>query len=167
MATAPFICDVEASEESLRADVSSHQLRHRVCSYSLLQVLVGVLAVLVLALTGGVIWMKFQDCPEEIWHVRFIGTNTTFTAPRTQNYMISGMVDAERDDKKCPHLFKLHHIHDTQINDIRKLNISQKFQNINVVLQEGARLSVQLNCDSKINETSSELRIYSRHCNLS
>lgn len=58
MATAPFICDVEDSEKSLKTAVNSHQLRHRVCSYTLLQVLVGVLVVFVLALTGGVIWMK-------------------------------------------------------------------------------------------------------------
>lgn len=53
MATTAFICDVEDSEGS----VGSHQIRQRVRSYTLLQVLVGVLVVLMLAVTGGFIWM--------------------------------------------------------------------------------------------------------------
>jgi len=57
MATAAFICDMGNSEKSVR----SLQLKQRGCSYTLLQVLVGVLAVLVLAMTGGIIWMKMSQ----------------------------------------------------------------------------------------------------------
>lgn len=53
MATTAFICDVEDSEGS----VGSHKIKQQVRSYTLLHVLVGVLVVLVLALTGGFIWM--------------------------------------------------------------------------------------------------------------
>lgn len=57
MATTAFNCD----EENFEGSVRSLQLKQRGCSYTLLQVLVGVLAVLVLAATGGIIWMKLSQ----------------------------------------------------------------------------------------------------------
>ncbi|XP_052441786.1 uncharacterized protein LOC127983629 [Carassius gibelio] len=170
MATAPFICDVEASKESLRPAVSSHQLRHRVCSFTLLQVLVGVLAVFVLALTGGVIWMKlFQDCPgKQLWTVNFTGTNTNFTSPRTQKYVIVGSVFTTGSCDK--NSFRLHQIPPTDHtngplkNEIIENRVAEIFVKYDVELCKEATIKVAFNCNEvKIDEDKSKLFIYQQN----
>ncbi|XP_043076118.1 uncharacterized protein LOC122325220 [Puntigrus tetrazona] len=166
MTTAPFICDVEGSEESLRPAESGHQLRHRLCSYTLLLVLVGVLGVLVLALTGGLIWMKlFQDCPEKLWTVGFTGTNTNFTSPRTQKYVIFGSIFTKGDVNNCMNLFQLKQkVNITTSHEIVKKNVTENFFKDDVELREGATLSVLLNCENVIiDEDKSKLFIYQQN----
>ncbi|KTG06690.1 hypothetical protein cypCar_00007194 [Cyprinus carpio] len=157
MATAPFICDVETSEESLRAAVSSHQVRHRVCSYTLLQVLVGVLTVFVLALTGSLIWMKeTSDCPGKLWTVNFTGTNATFTSPRTQKYVIFGSVFTTGVVSNCTNVFRLQ----SHGKEILKSGVAEIFSRDDVELRKEATLSVMLNCKVFIDEDKSKLFIY-------
>ncbi|KAF4099307.1 hypothetical protein G5714_019433 [Onychostoma macrolepis] len=169
MATAPFICDMEGSEKSLKTAVSSHQLRHRVCSYTLLQVLVGVLVVFVLALTGGVIWMKlFQDCPGKLWTVSFTGTNTNFTSPKTQKYVIFGSVFTKGDDCKTSNSFKLlqklPNTDTSHKNITNKINVAEIFVKYDVELWKEATISVMINCDNYIvDEDKSKLFIYQQN----
>ncbi|KAK7133355.1 hypothetical protein R3I94_015282 [Phoxinus phoxinus] len=169
MATTAFICDVEDSEGS----AASLQLKQRGCSYTLLQVLVGVLAVLMLAMTGCIIWMKMsQNCPERDWMLRFtIGENyteTNFASPRSEKYEINGKISIKKNPSvpdSCPRTFRLLQ----ELTNGTELLITR--QNIKemviqtVKLEKGSRLKIDLNCDNfEFDEAKSILNVYQKTC---
>ncbi|CAM4691553.1 hypothetical protein PO909_010626 [Leuciscus waleckii] len=167
MATTAFHCD----EENFEGSVRSLQLKQRGCSYRLLQVLVGVLAVLVLVATGGIIWMKLsQNCLNRSWPVKFTGTDrlidTDFTSPESAEYEISGkiFIKEPRNDR-CNTLFRLLEKLPNNTKPIMTQNITEEVVNKTVKLDKGSGLRIELNCNGmKFDEAKSILNVFQKTC---
>ncbi|TRY59179.1 hypothetical protein DNTS_032424, partial [Danionella cerebrum] len=103
-----------------------------------------------------------QDCQHQIWTVQFSGKDTAFVSPRSQRYTIFGKVVSKGNcSDNSSNTFRLcRNFVCSTASEITREPVAKLFIVNNVELEEGTRLSVEINCgDLEVDEKASNLTI--------
>ncbi|XP_051511034.1 uncharacterized protein LOC127415998 [Myxocyprinus asiaticus] len=175
MTATAFICDMEDSVGARKISEDSHKLKIQVPANTRLKVLVAVLMLLVVGLSGCIIWINVsrqtcaqelnllpelpQDCPHRFsTTASFIGIKANFTAPRNGTYLIHGTIFKKERKAKgiCQEILLLvakEKVITTESFCEDKVQFVAKAE-----LEKDAGLSLKLNSSSPVQYARDELR---------